>query len=79
VTDGGTGLVFNHAAADADRLLADCLGRLVADAGMRGDLALRGQRHARRFDYPEVSRVILEDLSLLTGAGPKNPTQSDHA
>jgi hypothetical protein len=46
---------------------------------MRGDLALRGQRHARRFDYPEVSRVILEDLSLLTGAGPKNPTQSDHA
>jgi glycosyltransferase involved in cell wall biosynthesis len=79
VTDGGTGLVFNHAAADADRLLADCLGRLVADAGMRGDLALRGQRHARRFDYPGVSRVILEDLSLLTGAGPKNPTQSDHA
>jgi glycosyltransferase involved in cell wall biosynthesis len=74
VADGKTGLVFDHAAADADRLLADCIGRLVADAGMRRDLALRGQNHARLFDYPEVSRVILEDLSLLTGAGAENRT-----
>jgi len=72
VTDGETGLVFDHAAADADRLLADCLGRLVADAGMRRDLALRGQNHVRLFDYPEVSRVILADLSLLTGTGAQN-------
>jgi len=72
VTDGETGLVFDHAAADADRTLADCLGRLVADAGMRRDLALRGQSHARLFDYREVSRIILADLSLLTGAGTEN-------
>jgi hypothetical protein len=35
-------------------------------------LALRGQQHARRFDYPEVSRHILEDLTLLTGARAEN-------
>jgi glycosyltransferase involved in cell wall biosynthesis len=79
VADGETGLVFDHAAADADRLLADCIGRLLADAGLRRDVALRGQQRARRFDYPEVSRIILEDLSLLTGAGAQNRTQSDHA
>jgi glycosyltransferase involved in cell wall biosynthesis len=71
VADGETGLVFNHAAADADRLLADCIGRLVSDAALRKAVALRGQQHARRFDYPEVSRNILGDLAFLTGAGPE--------
>jgi glycosyltransferase involved in cell wall biosynthesis len=79
VTDGETGLVFDHEAADADRRLADCIGRLLADSRLRRDLAQRGQQHARRFDYPEVSRIILDDLSLLTGAGEQNPTPSDHA
>jgi glycosyltransferase involved in cell wall biosynthesis len=79
VTDGETGLVFDHAAADAERLLADCLGRLLADAGGRRALALRGQARARKFDFAEVSRVVLEDLSLLTGAGEENRTQSEHA
>ena len=79
VTDAETGLVFDHAAADADGLLADRIGRLVADAGMRRGMALRGQLLARRYDYPEVSRIILEDLSLLTGARDETRTQSDHA
>jgi glycosyltransferase involved in cell wall biosynthesis len=69
VADGKTGLVFDHSAPDADRLLSDCLGRLVEDAALRGSLALAGQQHVRRFDYPEVSRAILDDLALLTGAG----------
>jgi glycosyltransferase involved in cell wall biosynthesis len=69
VTHDQTGLVFDHAAPDADRLLADCIGRLLAEEGMRRALALSGQQHVRRFDYPEVSRSILSDLSLLTGAG----------
>jgi phosphatidylinositol alpha-mannosyltransferase len=69
VTNGETGLVFDHESADSDRLLADSLGRLVADAALRKDLASRGQLHARKFDYPEVSRNILEDLAFLTGAG----------
>jgi glycosyltransferase involved in cell wall biosynthesis len=71
VTHGETGLVFDHAAPDSDRLLADSMGRLVADAALRNDLALRGQQHARRFDYSEVSRNILDDLAFLTGAGAK--------
>src|ERR1019366_1793175 len=74
VTDGTTGLVFDHLAADAPRLLADRLGSLITNAAARNDLALRGQQHARRFDYPEVSRKILDDLALLTGAA---STQSE--
>jgi hypothetical protein len=40
----------------------------VADAGLRERLARAGQAHARLFDYPEVSRNILQDLTFLTGA-----------
>jgi glycosyltransferase involved in cell wall biosynthesis len=69
VADGRTGLVFDHADPDAERLLADCIGLLVSDAAKRRDLAARGQEHVRRFDYPEVSRHILEDLAFLTGTG----------
>jgi glycosyltransferase involved in cell wall biosynthesis len=72
VRDGDTGLVFDHAAANSDQILADRLELLVARPDMRKDLALRGQQHARRFDYPEVSGRILEDLTLLTGAGAEN-------
>jgi glycosyltransferase involved in cell wall biosynthesis len=68
VTHGQTGLVFDHAAADAERLLADCIGRLIADPGLRGSLAERGQQHVRRYDYAQVSRLILGDLALLAGA-----------
>jgi glycosyltransferase involved in cell wall biosynthesis len=68
VTHGEDGLVFDHASPDADRLLADSLGRLVADPALRRELASRGQQHARKFDYPEVSRNILEDLAFLTGS-----------
>lgn len=71
VENGRTGLVFDHGAADPVQGLADCLARLVADAGLRRDLALRGQSHARRFDYPEVARHILGDLALLAGPGPE--------
>lgn len=79
VSDAQTGLVFDHTSAEADRLLADCIGRLVADPQLRRRLAERGQAHARRFDYPVVSRAILDDLSLLAGAGGKNSTHSGHA
>jgi glycosyltransferase involved in cell wall biosynthesis len=72
VEDGRTGLVFDHSSPDAEALLADRIGRLIADAGLRNALALAGQAHVRRFDYPNVSSRILGDLSLLTGAGGKN-------
>jgi glycosyltransferase involved in cell wall biosynthesis len=72
VVDGQTGLIFDHRAKNSEELLADCLGRLVAGAQLRRDLAHRGQEHARRFDYPEASRNILDDLALLAGAPAKN-------
>jgi glycosyltransferase involved in cell wall biosynthesis len=68
VTDGETGLVFDHTAADSAQQLADCIGRLVADEDLRKKLGERGQKRAQQFDYPAVSRHILEDLALLTGA-----------
>jgi glycosyltransferase involved in cell wall biosynthesis len=69
VTDGETGLVFDHAAPGAEERLAACIARLIADPALRGGLAARGQQHVRRFDYSEVSRKILDDLSLLARAG----------
>jgi len=79
VTDGETGLVFDHAHAEADLRLADCLGRLVADQALRDGLALRGQQKAREFDYMQVSRNILSDLAFLTGAPAKIGQESGHA
>jgi glycosyltransferase involved in cell wall biosynthesis len=73
VTDGQTGLVFDHRAQDPERLLSDCLARLIENPSLRKDLALRGQQHARRFDYPEVARHILGDIALLTGAAAQKP------
>lgn len=73
VTNNETGLIFDHTAADAAQRLAGSIARLVEDHGFRNDLADRGQRHARRFDYPEVSRQILADLTLLSGAGTEKP------
>jgi len=68
VTDGETGLVFDHASADAERLLAGKLALLVSDARLRADLAARGQRHAARFDFPAVAENLLNDFMLLTGS-----------
>lgn len=68
VTDGMTGVVFDHRGEGPERRLADSLAKLLTDPLLRKDLALRGQQHARRFDYPEVARNVLEDLALLTGA-----------
>jgi glycosyltransferase involved in cell wall biosynthesis len=72
VKDGETALVFNHRAGNANVLLADRISGLLSDPEMRMNLALRGQRHAKRFDYPEVAAHILNDLALLTGAGREN-------
>jgi glycosyltransferase involved in cell wall biosynthesis len=69
VSDGVTGLVFDHAAAEAVQLLSDCLARLIGEAGLRREIAGRGQEHVRRFDYAQVSREILADLALLAGTG----------
>jgi glycosyltransferase involved in cell wall biosynthesis len=79
VTDGETGLAFEHTGPDAEARLADRLAGLIGDAPLRARLAERGQAHVRRFDYPQVARALLDDLSVLTGAGPEKPAYSAHA
>ncbi len=79
VINGQTGLVFEHASADSEKRLADCIGLLISDAGMRRNLAMRGQQHVKRYDYREVSQKILEDLALLTGTGANKSRESTHA
>jgi glycosyltransferase involved in cell wall biosynthesis len=73
VTSEETGLSFDHTGPAAPERLAAQLGRLVVDGALRDRLARRGQEHARRFDYAEVSRTILADLAVLTGTAAGNP------
>ncbi len=72
VRNGENGFVFDHAAAGPERLLADCVARLATDPALRKSLADKGQQDVRRFDYPEVARDVIGDLSLLAGAPPGN-------
>jgi glycosyltransferase involved in cell wall biosynthesis len=73
VIDGQTGSVFDHRAKEPEVLLANALARLLADSTLRKDVAIRGQEHSRRFDYPDVSEKILSDLALLTGTRSQKP------
>jgi glycosyltransferase involved in cell wall biosynthesis len=72
VEDGLTGLVFDHTSKTPEQLLSDCLRRLLEDKGLRQEIAKRGQERARKFDYPEVSRVILDDMALFARTDAKN-------
>ncbi|HZZ19013.1 MAG TPA: glycosyltransferase family 4 protein [Opitutaceae bacterium] len=69
IADGDTGLVFDHHAPDSEARLEDCLARLISDPALRTAMASRGQEWSRRFDFPVVAANILQDLSLLAGAG----------
>ncbi len=69
VTDGQNGRIFDHRAPAAAEQLAAILGELVADAARRQAIATAAQASVRRFDYPEVARKLLDDLSQLTTLG----------
>ena len=70
VSDGETGLVFDHVSPDASSHLADALARLLLDADLRTTLAARGQIHARSFDYAVSTRSVLADLTRLVTTDP---------
>lgn len=65
VCDGETGLVFDHRASDADARLAEILAKLLADAGLRQRIALRGQEHVRRYDFRHSAESVLAVLANL--------------
>jgi glycosyltransferase involved in cell wall biosynthesis len=71
VTDDGTGLVFDHTADDAPLRLADGLARLLVDAPLRHELATRAQIHARRYDFAESARAVLEIFASVAPPQPK--------
>ena len=66
VEDQVTGLVFDHTSSKSEQFLSECLMRFLVQGELRHEIAEKGQERARKFDYPEVSRVILDDMSLLT-------------
>jgi glycosyltransferase involved in cell wall biosynthesis len=66
VTDGDTGIVFDHAAPDATTRLAEQLARLLSDADLRHRLATRAQLHTRRYDFAESARTVLALLADAT-------------
>lgn len=65
VTDGVTGLVFDHRAPEAAGLLAGALARLLRDGEERRALALRAQAHAGNYDYAASARTVLDRLARL--------------
>lgn len=65
VSQDSTGLVFDHRASLPVAGLADALARLLADAGLRQRLAIRGQEYVRRFDYGPCAQTVLAELGLL--------------
>ena len=72
VVPGQTGLVFDHTAATAETDLAAALARLLTDANLRRDFGARAQAHARQFDFAEIARTVLADLSRLVASGPRD-------
>jgi glycosyltransferase involved in cell wall biosynthesis len=76
ISDGRTGLMFDHSAADRERQLEERLALLLSDAALRKKIACCGQAKARQFDFPAVAANILDDLALLSGAEGKKQQQS---
>ena len=74
VRDGHNGLVFDHTAADAAAQLANALGRLLAEAGLRSRLATAARADARTYDYASYAGRLLADFAQLTT--PAKPASS---
>ncbi|HUR57716.1 MAG TPA: glycosyltransferase family 4 protein [Opitutaceae bacterium] len=68
IVPGENGLQFDQERADAARVLAELLRGLLRDAPRRRALATRAQATARRFDYRETARVLLDRFAQLTGS-----------
>ena len=68
VTEGQTGLVFDHRAPDAASLLANALAGLLADHQRRRAIAAAAKTQIRRFDFPAVATHLLAELARLTAS-----------
>jgi glycosyltransferase involved in cell wall biosynthesis len=68
VTDGETGLVFDHRADQPDRALAGKLRALILDDALRGKIGSRGASRALDFGYECVAEAFLDDFNNLSRA-----------
>jgi glycosyltransferase involved in cell wall biosynthesis len=66
VTDGKSGLIFDHRSPAAVEQLAAILAGLVAQPARRRQIAATAQASVRRFDYPLVAQKLLDDLAAAT-------------
>jgi glycosyltransferase involved in cell wall biosynthesis len=65
VSDGETGLVFDHTAPDAAARLAAALKKLLMDPVLRTRLAAAARRRTEPYDFPRFARALLADLETL--------------
>ncbi len=65
LTDGATGLVFNHRSPTAVEELAALLSRIAADPATLERLSAAGAAKAREFDCERVSEYHLADYAAL--------------
>lgn len=65
IRDGETGLVFDDQAADAARLLADRIIRLLRDSELRHRIAAAAQLATQRYDYSAYAATLLDDFESL--------------
>jgi glycosyltransferase involved in cell wall biosynthesis len=52
--------------------LADALGRLLRDSGLRAQMGAEGARRAERYDLAEVASRFLEQVGRVTGSRPSS-------
>jgi glycosyltransferase involved in cell wall biosynthesis len=65
VTDGETGLVFDHTAPDAPARLAAAMKKLLMDPVLRIHLAAAARRQTEPYDFPRFARALLADFETL--------------
>jgi glycosyltransferase involved in cell wall biosynthesis len=65
VTDGETGLVFDHTTPDAATRLAAALEKLLIDPALRTRLAAAARHQTEQYDFPRFARALLADFETL--------------
>jgi glycosyltransferase involved in cell wall biosynthesis len=67
VRSEANGLVFDHAASDADSRLAGALSRLLREPELRRRLSETARADVCRYDFPNYAGALLSDFANLAG------------
>jgi glycosyltransferase involved in cell wall biosynthesis len=68
ITDGVSGLKFDHRGSHPEGELADKLARLMSDPEFVRRLAQNGNKSAKEFQAPVIARKMLDDFEALVHA-----------